>query len=65
MQFLGVLRNKYLAMASKEDITFKSVILGGVYEKGLMYGILSEDTGRLIMNNTGKKMNTFKKPTED
>ena len=30
MQFLGVLRNKYLAMASKEDITFKSVILGGV-----------------------------------
>lgn len=30
MQFLGVLRNKYLAMASKEDLTFKSVILGGV-----------------------------------
>lgn len=30
MQFLGVLRNKYLAMTSKEDITFKSVILGGV-----------------------------------
>lgn len=30
MQFLGVLRNKYLAMASKEDKTFKSVILGGV-----------------------------------
>ena len=29
-QFLGVLRNKYLAMASKEDITFKSVILGRV-----------------------------------
>lgn len=30
MQFLGVLRNKYLAMATKEDLTFKSVILGGV-----------------------------------
>jgi uncharacterized protein YeeX (DUF496 family) len=30
MQFLGILRNKYLAMASNEDITFKSVILGGV-----------------------------------
>ena len=30
MQFLGVLRNKYLAQASGEDLTFKSVILGGV-----------------------------------
>lgn len=30
MQFLGVLRNKYLAMAEKKDLTFKSVILGGV-----------------------------------
>lgn len=30
MQFLGLLRNKYLAMNSKEDLTFKSVILGGV-----------------------------------
>lgn len=30
MQFLGVLRNKYLAMAAKSDLTFKSVILGGV-----------------------------------
>ncbi|MDP4146709.1 MAG: AAA-like domain-containing protein [Bacillota bacterium] len=30
MQFLGVLRNKYMAMAAKEDLTFKSVILGGV-----------------------------------
>ncbi|WP_275935553.1 MULTISPECIES: hypothetical protein [Clostridium] len=25
-----MLRNKYLAIASKEDITFKSLILGGV-----------------------------------
>ncbi len=32
MQFLGVLRNKYLAMKAKEDITFKSVILGGVHD---------------------------------
>lgn len=32
MQFLGVLRNKYLAMKSKEDLTFKSVILGGVHD---------------------------------
>lgn len=30
MQFLGVLRSKYLSMIAKEDITFKSVILGGV-----------------------------------
>jgi hypothetical protein len=30
MQFLGVLRNKYLAMNAKEDLTFKCVILGGV-----------------------------------
>lgn len=30
MQFLGVLRNKYLAMNSGEDLTFQSVILGGV-----------------------------------
>lgn len=30
MQFLGVLRNKYLSSMSKEDLTFKSVILGGV-----------------------------------
>ncbi len=32
MQFLGVLRNKYLAMKSREDLTFKSVILGGVHD---------------------------------
>lgn len=32
MQFLGVLRNKYLAMRTREDITFKSVILGGVHD---------------------------------
>lgn len=30
MQFLGVLRNKYLAMNARKDLTFKSVILGGV-----------------------------------
>lgn len=30
MQFLGVLRNKYLAMSARKDLTFKSVILGGV-----------------------------------
>jgi hypothetical protein len=30
MQFLGVLRNKYLAMSANKDLTFKSVILGGV-----------------------------------
>ena len=32
MQFLGVLRNKYLAMRTGKDITFKSVILGGVHD---------------------------------
>jgi hypothetical protein len=30
MQFLGVLRNKYLSMNAGKDLTFKSVILGGV-----------------------------------
>ena len=30
MQFLGVLRNKYLAMSARKDLTFKSVLLGGV-----------------------------------
>ncbi len=30
MQFLGVLRNKYLSMSAGKDLTFKSVILGGV-----------------------------------
>lgn len=30
MQFLGVLRNKYLAMSTRKDLTFKSVLLGGV-----------------------------------
>lgn len=30
MQFLGVLRNKYLTAEAGEDLTFKSVILGGV-----------------------------------
>lgn len=32
MQFLGMLRNKYLAMKGKKDLTFKSVILGGVHD---------------------------------
>ncbi|MDO8685242.1 MAG: AAA-like domain-containing protein, partial [Clostridiales bacterium] len=32
MQFLAILRNKYLAMKGKEDLTFKSVILGGVHD---------------------------------
>lgn len=30
MQFLGVLRNKYLSMSAGRDLTFKSVILAGV-----------------------------------
>jgi len=32
MQFLGLLRNKYLAMSSGEDKSFQSVILGGVHD---------------------------------
>jgi hypothetical protein len=32
MQFLSLLRNKYLAMNASEDKTFKSVILGGVHD---------------------------------
>lgn len=32
MQFLGLLRNKYLAMSAGEDKSFKSVILGRVHD---------------------------------
>lgn len=32
MQFLGLLRNKYLAMNEGQDKSFKSVILGGVHD---------------------------------
>jgi hypothetical protein len=32
MQFLGMLRNKYLKMNEGKDITFQSVILGGVHD---------------------------------
>lgn len=32
LNFLGMLRNKYLDMLDGEDITFKSVILAGVYD---------------------------------
>lgn len=45
MQFLGVLRNKYLAMSSNEDLTFKSVILGGVNDiKNIKLAIRDEKT---------------------
>ena len=44
MQFLGVLRNKYLAMRTKEDVTFKSVILGGVHDiKNIKIAIRDEE----------------------
>lgn len=32
MQFLGLLRNKYLAMSAGKDKSFRSVILGGVHD---------------------------------
>jgi hypothetical protein len=32
MQFLGLLRNKYLVMSAGKDKTFKKVILGGVHD---------------------------------
>jgi energy-coupling factor transporter ATP-binding protein EcfA2 len=32
LQFLGLLRNKYLARAAGDDITFQSVILAGVHD---------------------------------
>ena len=44
MQFLAVLRSKYLAMAAKEDLTFKSVILGGVNDiKNIKIKLRDED----------------------
>ncbi len=32
LQFLGLLRNKYLAASSNEDVTFQSVILAGLHD---------------------------------
>jgi hypothetical protein len=45
--FLAMLRNKYLNMAKGIDISFKSVILAGVYDiKNLKLKIRSEDEAR-------------------
>ena len=44
MQFLGVLRNKYLLMNAGKDLTFKSVILGGVNDiKNIKLKIRNEE----------------------
>jgi len=47
LKFLGLLRNKYLARNSGEDITFKSVILSGVHDiKNLKLAIRDESSVR-------------------
>jgi len=47
LQFLGLLRNKYLARSSGEDITFKSVVLAGVHDiKNLKLAIRDESETR-------------------
>ena len=44
LQFLGLLRNKYLARDAGEDITFKTVILAGVHDiKNLKLAIRDEN----------------------
>ncbi|MDR3305405.1 MAG: AAA-like domain-containing protein [Clostridiales Family XIII bacterium] len=47
LQFLGLLRNKYLARSAGKDITFQSVILAGVHDiKNLKLRIRSEGDKR-------------------
>ncbi len=47
LKFLGLLRNKYLARNSGEDITFQSVILSGVHDiKNLKLAIRDENDTR-------------------
>lgn len=47
LKFLGLLRNKYLARNSGEDITFQSVILSGVHDiKNLKLAIRDENDKR-------------------
>ncbi len=47
LKFLGLLRNKYLARNSGEDITFQSVILSGVHNvKNLKLAIRDESDSR-------------------
>lgn len=47
LQFLGMLRNKYLASAAGKDITFKSVILAGVHDiKNLKLAIRDDNDAK-------------------
>ena len=47
LQFLGLLRNKYLARNAGKDITFKSVVLAGVHDiKNLKLAIRDESDAR-------------------
>jgi len=47
LKFLGLLRNKYLARSSGEDITFKSVILSGIHDiKNLKLALRDEKDAR-------------------
>ncbi len=47
LQFLGLLRNKYLAASTGDDITFKSVILAGVHDvRTLKLAIRNENETR-------------------
>ena len=48
MQFLGMLRDKYLAMSASEDLTFKSVILGGVNDIKNIKLKIREDRDRVF-----------------
>ncbi len=47
LQFLGLLRNKYLSASAGDDITFKSVILAGVHDiRTLKLAIRDENESR-------------------
>jgi hypothetical protein len=47
LQFLGLLRNKYLSRAAGKDIAFQSVVLAGIHDvKNLKLAIRNEDDTR-------------------
>jgi Predicted AAA-ATPase. len=48
MQFLGLLRNKFLAMNSGEDKSFQSVILGGVHDIKNIKLMIREEKDRVF-----------------
>ena len=53
LNFLGLLRNKYLLRSAGKDTTFHSVILAGVYD---VKNLKRKITGEEILSNTGERI---------